>query len=233
MVLGAAVVRHHLRGLASVLLYALTLLAVAAAHAGQLIVHVSDAAGRPVPDSVVMVRDLGASRQPEATPMARMVQHSQSFNPTVLAVAVGTSVEFPNEDRMRHHIYSFSPTRRFEVRLYAGSETPSVRFDQPGIVTLGCNIHDWMLGFIFVADSPYFAVADANGVASIGEVPDGTYELVLWHPTLAESPIVKPERLKISGPRELATLLPGEAVAVNQAPAETDPLAAKFRRRAP
>jgi len=113
-----------------------------------------------------------------------MDQVNSEFAPRVLAVAVGSTVTFPNRDNTRHHVYSFSPAKRFELPLYAGSDVDPVRFDTPGVVTLGCNIHDWMIGYIHVLDTPFHGVTDAQGRAHI-ELPTGRYQLRVWHERLA------------------------------------------------
>ena len=100
----------------------------------------------------------------------------------MLAVRTGTSVSFPNSDDIRHQVYSFSPAKRFELRLYQGTPSEPVLFDKPGLVVLGCNIHDWMLGYIYVTDDPWFAVSDEHGRAAIADLPAGRYAVTLWHP---------------------------------------------------
>jgi plastocyanin len=201
------------------------------AAAGRLTVQVSDGAGEPLAEAVVVARPVGGAAVRAAAGGQMMVQQGQSFNPAVLVVATGASVAFPNKDRMRHHIYSFSEAKRFEVRLYSGEDVPTVVFDKPGIITLGCNIHDWMRGYIYVADSPYFALSDASGAAALGTLPDGSYEVVLWHPALGEVPVLRPGVLQLSGDQRLAGSLPVTGTREAQVPADEDPLTAKFRRR--
>jgi hypothetical protein len=109
-----------------------------------------------------------------------MDQRNKEFVPHVLAVHSNTNVTFPNSDNIRHQVYSFSPTKRFELKLYEGIPAAQV-FDKPGVVVLGCNIHDWMLGYIYVTDDPWFAVSDAKGQIAF-ELPAGHYKVTLWHP---------------------------------------------------
>jgi plastocyanin len=146
---------------------------------------VVDASGAPVINAVVSLHALPGTPLPPPAPArpAVMDQRGLRFVPHVLAVATGTPVQFPNSDRIRHHVYSFSPAKRFELRLYAGKSQPPVVFDTPGLVTLGCNIHDWMLGFIYVVDSPWFAVSDAEGRARVAAAA-GRYEARVWHPLI-------------------------------------------------
>ena len=115
-----------------------------------------------------------------------MAQRGKQFLPGVLVVPVGTSVHFPNRDSMRHHVYSFSPAKKFELKLYTGTPANPVVFERAGVVTLGCNIHDRMVGWIVVVDTPYYAQA-AEGAAQvqINGVPAGNYKLRVWHPRMA------------------------------------------------
>lgn len=124
-------------------------------------------------------------------PTAIMDQSDQQFSPHVLAVRTNTLVRFPNSDNIRHHVYSFSPAKRFELRLYHGGTAEPVLFDQPGQVALGCNIHDSMLGYIYVVDSEWFAVSDAEGQLSIKDVPPGEYQLQVQHPRLSGAPMLQ------------------------------------------
>jgi plastocyanin len=150
--------------------------------AATLSAAVFDSDGAPVADAVIFIVNGNA---PPAPAPATMVQRDQSFAPHVLAVSVGTTVEFPNEDPFRHHVYSFSPAKRFELKLYGGDDVQQVVFDTPGEIALGCNIHDDMLGYIYVVDSAHFAVTGADGTAIIDGLADNeTYEAQVWHPRL-------------------------------------------------
>jgi plastocyanin len=131
----------------------------------------------------------------------RMQQQHLAFSPFVLVAPVGSTVAFPNLDKVRHNVYSFSPAHPFELKLYGSDETRSVRFDKVGVVALGCNIHDFMVGFIKVVDTPYAAKTDAAGEVDLHGVPQGPASLHLWHPYL-KSPnneIVRPVSLASSG----------------------------------
>jgi plastocyanin len=171
------------------------------ARAVDVAVRVTDASGTVVKDAVVSLQPpAGASVALRSHGASVMDQRGLRFVPFVLAVQAGTLVAFPNSDNVRHHVYSFSPAKRFELRLYAGNHASSVTFDKPGIVTLGCNIHDWMLGYIYVLDTPYFAKTDAAGVAHLAAVPAGTYEVRLWHPRIAGGqPLVVEQKLMVAG----------------------------------
>jgi hypothetical protein len=102
--------------------------------------------------------------------------------PYVTVIQTGTTVTFPNRDPILHHVYSFSPAKPFEIKLYTGKSPVEVVFDKPGVVTLGCNIHDWMIGYIAVVPTPWFAKTDAAGTAIIRDLPPGAYDIQAWHP---------------------------------------------------
>jgi len=156
-----------------------------ATRAAELDVAVRDASGRPVPDSVVIATAQHAVL-PGATPPAPAVmdQIGKAFVPEVIVVRTGTPVVFPNSDNVAHQVYSFSPAKRFELGLYRGDPHPPVVFDHAGLVVVGCNIHDNMVGYIVVTDSPYFGKADKGGAARLTEVPAGDYDVTIWSPRL-------------------------------------------------
>lgn len=167
--------------------------------------------GKPVLDAVLSLEPVGeiGKRAPASTggvrPKATMDQVELAFVPHVLAVAKGTVVDFPNSDQVRHSIYSFSAAQTFEIKLYKGFEAPPITFDQPGLVVLGCNIHDHMLGFVYVLDAPHFAVSDEQGVAEIAGVASGRYRLELRHPRLDESLVVgRDVELPVAGVLKIA-----------------------------
>jgi plastocyanin len=117
----------------------------------------------------------------EEAQTAIMDQIQEQFVPQVLAIRVGTQIRFPNHDQIHHHVYSFSKTKQFELPLYKGEETEPVLFDKPGVVKVGCNIHDWMSGIILVVPTPYYAMTDESGQFTLSDLPDGTYALASWH----------------------------------------------------
>lgn len=158
----------------------------ACAHAGDLDIKVVDGVGRPVPEAVVSVRPAGGIPPgPIQFPWAAtMTQQNISFSPHVLIVPVGAKVQFPNRDKVRHHVYSFSKPAKFEIKLFGKDETRSQVFAKPGTVALGCNIHDQMSGFIKVVDTPYAAKSNAAGQARIARLPTGTAQVTVWHPLM-------------------------------------------------
>jgi plastocyanin len=166
-------------------LSSVTLFAFAAGRAAELDVAVTDASGRPVPDSVVIATARHAALTAATTPApAVMDQIGKAFVPEVIVVRTGTPVVFPNSDNVAHQVYSFSPAKRFELGLYRGDPHPPVVFDHAGLVVVGCNIHDNMVGYIVVTDSPYFGKADKSGAARLTEVPAGEYDVTIWSPRL-------------------------------------------------
>jgi plastocyanin len=136
--------------------------------------------GAAVAGAVVFVQTLAPSPNKPRT-MGVVDQVNKTFVPGLLPIVVGTSVRFPNHDQIHHHVYSFSPTKTFELPLYKGEDAAPVLFDKVGVVKIGCNIHDWMSGIILVLPSPHFAVSDANGRFMLEDMPSGVYTLVAWH----------------------------------------------------
>lgn len=144
-------------------------------------VNVMDAQGKPVPDAVVFLESPEAARASKPLDGAEMVQQDKAFQPSVLVVPKGTAVNFPNRDTVRHHVYSFSPAKRFELKLYVGTPANPIVFDKAGVVVLGCNIHDQMLAYIVVVDTPWYGRTDATGQLTLNDVPAGNYRLRTWH----------------------------------------------------
>lgn len=157
------------------------------ALAGDLAVSVRDAAGRPVGDAVVTVTPAaGVPRGPIRFPWAlRMTQQDIQFQPYVLIVPVGATVSFPNLDRVRHQVYSFSRGARFELELYGRDESRTHTFASVGVAALGCNIHDQMLAYIKVVDTPWAMKTDAAGDVVLRDIPAGPATLRIWHPRLS------------------------------------------------
>jgi len=156
----------------------------AIARAPSVDATVTDQSGKPVLDAVVTLTSLGGPLPALRPSAAVMDQVNKEFVPAVLPVMVGTPVSFPNRDNIRHHVYSFSPAKKFELPLYIGTPSAPVVFDKPGPVALGCNIHDSMVAYIYVVTTPYFAKTDADGRVRLEGVPTGPYEVRVWHPRL-------------------------------------------------
>ncbi len=162
------------------------LLIAAQTSAAPWTVQVRDAAGRPLADAVVAVEVNGQPTQAGPRASAEMAQRQRQFQPFVLVVQTGTAVSFPNFDTVRHHVYSFSDAKKFEIKLYAGTPAKPEVFDKPGIAALGCNIHDRMGAHIVVVDTPIFARTDASGLVTL-DLPPGEHVLRYWHPRLGIS----------------------------------------------
>lgn len=175
---------------------ALTTLAITAQAAG-VTTTVTDPSGRPLPDAVVLLEP-AAGKLP-VKPMAgiEISQSKRQFHPVLTVVTVGTPVSFPNFDTVRHHVYSFSPAKTFELKLYAGVPGTPVVFDKPGAAALGCNIHDQMSAWVLVVDTPYYARAGADGRARIDNVVPGSYRLRAWHAGVAAGQEPAPQPLTV------------------------------------
>ena len=120
----------------------------------------------------------------KAAAEAVIAQENKEYDPYVTVVMVGTEASFPNRDNVQHHLYSVSKPKRFEKPLYGSGTSETVLFDQPGVVTLGCNIHDWMVAYVLVVSTPWFATTGPDGLAVLTGMPPGRYELEVWHPRI-------------------------------------------------
>lgn len=140
--------------------------------------------GRPLADAVLLLEPQGAKAPVQPLPRVEIVQQGRRFIPAVTVVPMGTKVHFPNQDTVRHHVYSFSSAKKFELKLYVGRPENPVEFDRAGVVVLGCNIHDKMVGWVLVVDTPWYAKTAASGHATLSDVPPGAYVLRSWHPDL-------------------------------------------------
>ena len=159
-------------------------LAVAAtgAHAAAVEVRVRDTAGAPLADAAVFALASTGAAEVKGARTVTIEQVEREFVPYVSIVQTGTEVTFPNRDPILHHVYSFSPAKTFEIKLYTGKSPGKVVFDKPGVVVLGCNIHDWMTAYVVVVSTPHYARTGAGGTASLRDLPAGSYELRAWHP---------------------------------------------------
>ena len=167
---------HH--WILSIMLFLIALPAFSA----QLELNLVDAKGKALKDAVVALMPGQKPNYTELPPVI-MDQRQKMFVPSVLAIRVNTQVRFPNSDDIRHHVYSFSPAKKFELRLYHGLTAEPVLFDKPGTVVLGCNIHDSMVAYIYVLETDLFAVADEQGKIHIN-APAGNYQLQIYHPQM-------------------------------------------------
>jgi plastocyanin len=152
-------------------------------QAASLTVKVRTYQNEPLPDAVVFLETAGTTSMPmPAGGHFEIEQKNKMFHPFVSVIPVGARVMFPNRDGIGHHVYSFSPPRKFQLPLSEHESTDTITFDQPGLVTVGCNIHDWMVAYIYIVATPYHAITSAEGLAVVENLPDGEYELHLTHP---------------------------------------------------
>jgi plastocyanin len=153
--------------------------------AADLAVSVQTAAGAPIEDAIVYAVPTTPAHAAAGTKYL-VDQVDRHFVPRVNVVESGTSVSFPNSDNIRHSVYSFSPAKVFTLKLYAGRAADPVVFDKAGLVVLGCNIHDTMVAWLLVVDTPYFAHTDHGGIANLPRLPPGDYSLHAWHSPMTE-----------------------------------------------
>lgn len=183
---GAALVRHSAlrqgawRWASAVLLASLFF----PAWAASLQVDVTDGAGRALADAAVYLESRDTRRLVKPLAGAEMAQTRKEFVPRVLVVPTGTEVQFPNRDTVRHHVYSFSLIKKFELKLYTGTPANPILFDQPGVAVLGCNIHDLMTAWVVVVDTPFYGRSAEAGKVLLDNVPPGSYRLRVWHPAM-------------------------------------------------
>jgi plastocyanin len=159
-------------------------MAAAPVTAAPFAARVMDAARRPVRDAIVTLYPASAARPPRLGGRFTVAQKNLQFQPFLSVVPVGATISFPNLDPTKHHVYSFSPAKQFELKLFAKDQSRTVRFDKPGVVALGCNIHDAMSAFVFVTDTAWTARTNAQGVALFPDAPNGIMRVKLWHPYL-------------------------------------------------
>lgn len=153
------------------------------ALASSVSVSARTVSGASAQDTLIVFEPRDAT-PPFGKASASIDQVNKRFVPRVTILRTGTAVTFPNSDNIRHQVYSFSPAKTFDLKLYAGSPKEEVVFDKPGLVILGCNIHDSMVGFVAVVDSPYFGKVPSSGELAI-DLPPGRYALRVWNPNLA------------------------------------------------
>jgi plastocyanin len=179
-----------------------------AVQAGALSVSVTDAAGKPLPDAVVLLEPAAGKVAVKPLPDTEISQARRQFQPRVTVITVGTKVSFPNFDTVRHHVYSFSAAKTFELKLYAGVPAAPIVFDKPGLAVLGCNIHDRMAAWVVVAETPWFAQSGSDGMARVADAPAGAYRLSVWHPGLAANtpPLTKTLQIGSAETREALKL---------------------------
>ena len=156
-----------------------------AAGSGFARVQVVDERGLPVRDAVIEIMPASDVQSPSRFPWrAAMAQKNLQFTPGTLIVAKDSTVAFPNLDRVRHSIYSFSKIARFEIDLYGRDQSRTMQFNVTGTAALGCNIHDDMRGYVRVVDTPFAAKTNGNGIVEISGLPGGSASISIWHPRI-------------------------------------------------
>lgn len=184
---------------AAMLLAGVTL-APQSAGAATVEVEVLGRDGKPVPEAVVFLESAAARAASRPLQGVEIEQADKRFTQRVTVVPVGTAVSFPNRDKVRHHVYSFSPAKSFELKLYIGTPANPVVFDKPGIAVLGCNIHDTMAAWVVVVETPYHGQTAANGRVRLADVPPGSYRLRAWHADLPVGAPALEQALQLPAP---------------------------------
>lgn len=169
------------------------------AMAAEITVTVTSVDGEPVEHVVVSVRSDGDTSIGADRPRIAIDQQGQQFQPWVVAIPRGGEIVFSNHDEITHHVYSFSPAKRMSFRLRSGEQHPPIEMDEAGVVVVGCNIHDWMVGYIHISDAAHTATTDASGRAAIPGLPAGTWVTSIWHPGLAANAQPEPQTIVLTG----------------------------------
>ncbi len=201
-----------------------SLLFCSAATARQVQVTVTDSQGQPLPLAVVSTDQ---PRQEPASETAFIDQVDRLFSPFISTVQPGTQVRFPNSDNIRHQVYSFSPSKTFELPLYSNLEAPAITFDQPGVVVLGCNIHDHMRAYLYVSPREQSVVTDAQGQAQLHFYNDSA-DIFVWYPGLGETATSERRVAVAEGVEQIAVQLPVQPQ--QQTPPEPSSLQQRFNK---
>lgn len=178
-----------------------------AVFSGEIQVQVNDTTGNHVENAVVYAESPATKALPANANIANIAQKNKKFIPLVSVVQIGTNISFPNQDTVRHHVYSFSPAKTFELKLYSGVPTAPVAFDKAGIVVLGCNIHDTMVAFVNIVDTPYFGKTDASGKVTLKDLPNGQYTLKTWHYASVKENLVVEQGITIKGSEQASVIV--------------------------
>ena len=174
------------------------LLVVTPSIAAQISVRVNEPGGVAFADAVVYANMISGTPAPKAKREIAVEQVNKEFVPLISVIQTGTMVNFPNRDKVRHHVYSFSPAKTFEIKLYSGIPGKPIMFDKPGEVVLGCNIHDTMIAYVLVVDTPIFAKTDKRGFAVLDGLAAGEYEIHVWYPGTPASAMPAAQKLRLS-----------------------------------
>lgn len=208
----ASVQKRQAACLRGLVVLCLAVWAGASAQASTVVMDVADAAGLPLAGAVVFLDSAEARKLVKPMVGVEVAQEKRKFLPSVVVVPVGTEVRFPNHDSVRHHVYSFSAAKNFELKLYSGTPSTPVLFDKPGVVVLGCNIHDQMVGWMLVVETPFYGLTPAaGGKVQLDNVPPGVYTLRTWHARLPVGAPAQEQSLVVpaSGPVSVSVRLQG------------------------
>ena len=185
------------------------LLAFSPARAASVDIQISDSAGHPAGNAVVALTAQSGAMPPSHLSMEAIVdQRHETFIPLVTLIRKGGHVIFTNNDTTMHQVYSFSPIKQFEFEMDEGHRSAPVVFDKPGVASIGCNIHDHMITYVYVADTPWAVLTDARGHAEVADVPSGTYRVDVWHPQLMPGRPPPSTMLAVNGPAKFAFSVP-------------------------
>ncbi len=159
-------------------------------QAEPLQVRVMDVEGKPVGNVVVYLQNHETAAMPLPHHNHEIEQTDKKFAPYVSVVRQQEEIAFTNHDDITHHVYSFNAPARFDFRLQPGESSDVADFAEPGVIAMGCNIHDWMSGYVMVVDTPFYTLTDDEGLATFADVPPNAYHLVAWHPQMAKDETV-------------------------------------------
>lgn len=181
----------------------------------------SDRDGQALPNVVMALKPIGATAPTTPPVNITVTQEALSFKPYVTVIRSGSSVIFANRDQVEHHIKSFSSSKPFEIAVHKPGDTPPpIRFDKEGAVVAYCILHDWMRAYVYVADTPWFAVSGDNGLARVDNIPPGDYEVSAWHPDLGQykPPLVSKVTIAANGTTQTTVKFEFKPRAIRQAP---------------
>ncbi len=150
-------------------------------NAAELHISVKNTQQHPVENAVVYVNEELSTL---STATSLIDQLDKEFIPYVTVIQKGTSINFPNNDNIRHQVYSFSKAKQFEIPLYSGNSKEPITFDKAGSIAMACNIHDWMSAYIYVVNTNKFVITNKDGKAILPDLPSGEHEILVWHPKL-------------------------------------------------
>lgn len=162
--------------------------------------------GKPLAGAVVFLESPAARAALRPAQGIEIEQLNKQFSARVTVVPVGSEVRFPNRDKVRHHVYSISPTKPFDLKLYHGTAANPVLFDRAGVAVLGCNIHDNMVAWVVVVETPFYGQSVAGGKLRLDKVPPGSYRLRSWHPDLPTGAPALDQSLAVTGADQALTL---------------------------